>query len=158
MVTACLCIGIWIFTFIMISPLTFSLTIGPYLQIRNIRIQCKNRKMRWSFLPAPKWIHSIWYYHPSCWILPSLHSHHRQLYLYWYKSWASEKEDRENSEYANSGWVAMNYSKKIRLWKLVSNIFQPSNFGLNHLNNQCSLTLNPICLKWVPPCHFLFIL
>ena len=30
MVTACLCVGIWIFTFIMISPLTFSLTIGLY--------------------------------------------------------------------------------------------------------------------------------
>ena len=29
-VTTCECVGIWIFTFIMISPLTFSLTIGPY--------------------------------------------------------------------------------------------------------------------------------
>jgi len=29
-VTACGCVGIWIFTFIIISPLTFSLTIGSY--------------------------------------------------------------------------------------------------------------------------------
>jgi len=54
-VTTCECVGIWIFTFIMISPLTFSLTIGPY-EFGTFGYDARVGKCDEFLLPVPKWI------------------------------------------------------------------------------------------------------